>query len=90
MDLIEIKIDLLSSIDSKMENINKKLDKIDTRLSRLENILILNKEECKKMGGHIDLIENIYENVKHPLGFLCNNIKYYVGNETEKYSLDNK
>ena len=27
--------------------------------------------ECKKMGGHIDFVEEVYDNVKHPLGYIC-------------------
>ena len=44
------KIDL---IDLKLTNTNQKID---------EDLL----KECKKMGSHIDFVENVYDNVKHP------------------------
>jgi hypothetical protein len=65
----------------KNDNIEKKIDEI---------LLILNKDiskNTKKMGDHIDFVENVYENVKSPLGFICNTIKHYIG--TKKYALDN-
>ena len=39
-----------------------------------------------KMGNHINFVENVYENVKHPLGYINNKIKNFMGNE-ETYSL---
>ena len=27
------------------------------------------------MGSHIDFVENVYDTVKHPLGYFCNKIK---------------
>jgi len=89
-------IKILESIDSRLDNIDSRLDKIDSRVlnietsfEHLDNIMKSNNKECEKMGNHIDFIENIYENVKHPLGYICNNIKYYTGNKFNKYSLEN-
>ena len=42
------------------------------------------------MGEHIDFIEKIYDNVKSPLGYLCNKINYLKGNDNNKYSLEYK
>ena len=33
-----------------------------------------NSKDCKKMSSHIDFIDNVYENVKAPLNFVCNSI----------------
>ena len=38
------------------------------------------------MGEHIDFIENVYDNVKNPLGYLCNKLNSFTG-ETQ-YSLE--
>ena len=38
------------------------------------------------MGEHIDFVENVYDNVKNPLGFLCNKINYFSKNN-DKYTL---
>ena len=45
------------------------------------------------MNAHINFIEQIYENVKAPLGFICNRIKYFMGynsNYSLTYSGDDK
>ena len=44
-------------------------------------------EECKKMGSHIDFVETVYDNVKHPLGYICKKVQYLTGNSQETYSL---
>lgn len=89
-------IKILESIDSRLDNIDSRLDKIDSRVlnietsfKHLDNTIKSNNKECEKMGNHIDFIENIYDNVKHPLGYICNNVKYYTGNKSTKYSLEN-
>ena len=46
------------------------------------------KKNTQKMGEHIDFIERIYDNVKSPLGFLCNRINYLKGNSVTQYSLE--
>ena len=64
------------------ERIEQKLDEI---------LFILKKDiskNTKKMGDHIDFVETVYENVKSPLGFLCNTITHYIG--SRKYTLDEK
>ena len=39
------------------------------------------------MSEHIDFIENVYDNVKNPLGFICNKISSISGNSN--YTLEN-
>jgi hypothetical protein len=68
---------------------SEKIDKIDKKLDEI--LVILKKDiskNTKKMGDHIDFVENVYENVKSPLGFLCNTITHYIG--STRYTLDNK
>ena len=40
------------------------------------------------MGSHIDFVEDVYDNVKNPLGFICNKVNYLSGND-DVYSLEN-
>ena len=59
----------MENLECKIENLECKVDKI---------LLILEKDISKntqKMGEHIDFVENVYETVKYPLGFVCNLIK---------------
>ena len=58
MDILEQKIDNLTNL---VETLTMK---IDTELT----------SECKKMGEHIDFVENVYEKVKYPLSYVCNRI----------------
>ena len=83
-------------VKKQMNELNIKLNEIDTKLNDLDDkiadILILLerdvKPNCNKMNNHIDFIESIYENVKNPLGFLCNKINY-VRNDNINYNLEN-
>ena len=72
------------------------LESIDARLTNIENQfgIIHNKidtdvvQECRKMGSHIDFIEKVYANVKHPLGYITNKIRYLTASEDKnKYAL---
>ena len=42
------------------------------------------------MGSHIDFVETVYDNVKHPLGYINNKIKGIIGTEEKQYSLTEK
>jgi hypothetical protein len=69
----------------KLENDNKKIIKIlDTLLNQTNE----SSKECKKMGEHIDFVEHVYENVKHPLNFICKKINYIENDESQL--LENK
>lgn len=66
----------MSTLEDKLNGLDDKLNGLDDKLSKI--ISILEKDISKntqKMGEHIDFIENVYENVKYPLGYLCNFIK---------------
>jgi hypothetical protein len=60
----------IKSLEDKISNMDSKLNKI---INLLENDVSKN---CKKMNTHIDFIENVYENVKHPLNFVCSQFNY--------------
>tara|TARA_Y100000741_G_scaffold85279_1_gene62792 strand:- start:4170 stop:4427 length:258 start_codon:yes stop_codon:yes gene_type:complete len=83
--------EILIKINKNLENIDKKLEDIEDRMTILENKvdgeLI---KECKKMGSHIDFVETVYDNVKHPLGYINNKIKGIIGKEETTYSLTEK
>ena len=76
-----------------LNNINSTLNNIHNRVSILEKNQIKNMENinqiinmlnsgdiidnCKKMGNHINFVENVYNSVKYPLSFICNKITKY-------------
>ena len=45
--------------------------KIDKMCEKIDGEVLI---ECKKMGGHIDFVEKVYDNVKHPLGYILKKI----------------
>lgn len=83
--------EILLKINENLETVNKRLINIEEKVDKLENKL--DKEiikECQKMGSHIDFVENVYDNVKYPLGYINNKIKSIIGKEEKKYSLTEK
>ena len=72
----------IKELKEEMKEMNKKLDLI---LNFLEKDVKVN---CDKMGEHIDFVENVYDNVKNPLGYLCNKINFF-SNKNKEYTLEN-
>jgi archaellum component FlaC len=70
----------LKKLEEKMNTLDLKLDKI---LDLLQGDII---ENCEKMGNHINFVERIYDNVKRPLGYICNKVKYF--SKGKNYSLE--
>ena len=67
---------LLVTLNDNLESTNDKIDKMERKLNNLDEKIdgeVLN--ECKKMGSHIDFVEEVYDNVKHPLGYIVKKIK---------------
>lgn len=100
MEQVNEKIDKGDSLQSIKQlllllnnNVEKTMDKVDLLERKIDN---LNKkiegellDECKKMGSHIDFVEQVYDNVKHPLGYICKKVGYLTGNTDEQYTLTN-
>ena len=77
----EVKRKLLS-LESKIDDLD---DKINDILLLLERDV---KPNCSKMSSHIDFIDDVYSNVKNPLGFICNKVSILSGKE--EHSLTDK
>ena len=60
----EIEIHDKISLEIRCERIEHKIDKI----------LELLEQDCKKMTDHIDFIENVYDNVKSPFYYLMDKV----------------
>ena len=72
----------IKELKEEMKEMNKKLDLI---LNFLEKDVKINRD---KMGDHIDFVEKVYDNVKNPLGYLCNKLNYF-SNKNDRYTLEN-
>ena len=87
---------LLNKLDKKMDKIILMIKNLDTKITKLESRVneldysISNDltNECKKMGKHIDFVENVYDNIKHPLGYVCEKVKMFTVGDNKNYSLD--
>tara|TARA_B100000927_G_scaffold68917_1_gene54563 strand:+ start:48 stop:407 length:360 start_codon:yes stop_codon:yes gene_type:complete len=74
---------LLKELSDKINKIDDKFNKIDDKLNKIIEFLEKDvKKNCDKMGEHIDFVETVYDNVKNPLGYLCNKISYISGKDT--------
>jgi len=72
----------------KLADLEYKMNEIDLKLVTILELLQTEiRPNCKKMSSHIDFVDNVYENVKNPLGFICNKVGKLSGEET--YSLEN-
>ena len=76
----------MNDLNQKINLIIKKLDTIDENMNQLLNMQKNVNKNAEKMGEHIDFVENVYDNVKNPLGYICNKVSYLVG--TDNYSLE--
>lgn len=84
-------IDNSNNIYTILLTLNNKVDLIMNKLEMLERKLDTDiVKECKKMGSHIDFVEEVYDNVKHPLGYICKKITYLTGKTHYQYSLTDK
>lgn len=86
---------LFNKLDKKMDKIILMIETLDTKITKLESRVneldytISNDltNECKKMGKHINFVENVYNNVKHPLGYVCEKVKNLTIGDSTVYSL---
>jgi len=65
---------MLITLNKNVEKINEKVDIISKKLD--EEIY----DECKKMGSHINFIEEVYDSMKYPLHYLCNTVNSISNN----------
>lgn len=68
-EIKEIK-EMLTIMNKNIERNNQLLHIISSKMDK-EVI-----EECKKMGSHINFVQEVYENVKHPLNYICDIINF--------------
>lgn len=87
----EEKIDKLEeAVEILEDKLEESKNTINSKLDEILNILKgdLNKN-CQKMSKHIDFVDNVYDTVKNPLGFLVNKMNKLIGNN-ERYDLETK
>ena len=83
MDII-YKIHDSQNLNKRLTNLESKCNEIEKKLDIIIELLTKNSKSCNKMSEHIDFVENVYENVKHPLSFICNKINSIVSQKSIK------
>jgi archaellum component FlaC len=67
-------------VGSTLQDIHERLARVETKIDKLTELLDGSlKSNCEKMGEHIDFVERVYENVKNPLGYVCNKVRFLSG-----------
>ena len=74
----------LKLILSKLENLETELKEIRTILDREVTV------NCQKMAGHVDFVESVYETIKSPMYFVCNQVNKISGNQIEYKDQDDE
>ena len=71
-------------------NVDQRLDAIESKVDMILELLQKDVQpNCQKMNTHINFVENVYENVKNPLGFICSKVNYLRDhNPANNYALD--
>ena len=68
--------------DVTLRTIQEHLVRLEAKVDKLAELLDGSlKSNCEKMGEHIDFVERVYENVKNPLGYVCNKVRFLSGIE---------
>ncbi len=72
----------------KFNEINKKIDLMNEANEMKINMI---EHNCKKMGDHIDFIEEAYNTVQKPLNYIKKSIDNIMGYESKELpNLENK
>ena len=84
-----MEIKYMADYEARIDMLERKLSNIEDKLVQILNLLNKDvKPSTTKMTAHIDFVEAVYENVKNPLGFLCNRIGLLAGNNIDNYQLE--
>ena len=76
-------------IKSKLDSLEYKLIDLEVKLNKITELLENDvAPNCNKMSSHIDFVDKVYDNVKNPLGFICNKVSILSGKE--EHSLTDK
>ena len=74
---------LLINLTKKINKLQNSIDKLQKEIEKINLNHTDISTKCDKMSQHIDFVENIYENIKHPLGYICHKISSVMGNGIE-------
>jgi hypothetical protein len=63
------------SVEERIERLEEQHQRIEEKLDKILEFLECKvNKSCEKMSEHIDFIDAVYDNVKKPLGYVCNRV----------------
>jgi len=73
-------------MEDRLITIEEKIDALDIKLQKIWDLLENNvSKNCEKMETHIEFVENVYDNVKQPLQYICDSFNtLMIRNEDTK------
>ena len=87
---IHVSKDRIDKLQLDVKELSLKIDNMGVKLDKILELLDTDiSQNCKKMGNHINFVENIYDNVKYPLEYVCNRFNSITG-EKDNLQLENK
>jgi len=80
-----------SDSKERIISLEYKIIDLDVKLNKILDLLERDVQpNCKKMSSHIDFVDNVYDNVKNPLDYLCNKINILANSNNQKTLLNVK
>ena len=67
--------DRVDNIEHSLVNLENKIDHLTDLIDHLTKMVELSKNSGEKMSDHIDFIDGIYNQVRHPLNLICNKLR---------------
>ena len=65
----------LHQLDIKINRIDKKIDVLNDKLNNILDIIQKDiQPDCNKMVGHVNFVENVYDNLKKPINYIANKV----------------
>jgi hypothetical protein len=87
---VDIGVDV--DVDVDVDNLHDKIKNIEINIiqinEKIDKILATLEIDVKKMSNHIDFVEQVYDNMKHPLHFVMNQVSNIISYDNKK--IDNK
>lgn len=74
----------------KIDLILNKLDMMETEMKSIKQEILEIKDQTTKMDQHVDFVDGVYEQVKHPLDFVVakyNSVMRINSNIDEEYDM---
>lgn len=86
IQLLGRKIDkMIERNEKRFTILENKIDLILEKIDKMNEIVNNDvKENCEKMGEHIEFVEKVYKKVKRPMEYVTNSVNYMIKAKPEE------